>query len=272
MRIVILGPSPYSESSIAVAVRLAKLGYTPAGALTLSSFNLPTLARKFGQWGSREVVGYVQRKMFSHGQAKLRNPYLQPLLQNGGERFRSIRQLAKRYGFPVAVCKNQNTAKAVAQLREWSPDLAVFTGGNILRQPLLNVPRLGIINLHLAMLPHVRGMSTPEWSLLKSIPVGVTIHYIDAGVDTGPILARFELPDLADCSSLDDLRNRLIAFGVEKVGEVVAGLDRGTISAQPQSELNLDHQYFVIHERLKNLAARRLQQTGRPLAEVELHE
>lgn len=271
MRIVILCPSPYSESSMAMAVRLVQLGYVPAGALTLSSFDLPTLARKIGQWGSREVVRYARTKIFLRRQAKLRNPYLQPLLQNGGEAFRSIHQLAKRYGFPVARCRNQNTPKAVAQLREWSPDLAIFTGGDILRQPLLDVPRLGVMNSHLGMLPQVRGMSTPEWSLLKGIPIGVTIHYIDAGVDTGPILAGFELSDLADCSSLNDLRNRLIAFGIEKVGEVVAGLDRGTISAQSQSELNLDHQYFVMHDRLRNQAARRLQQIGRPLAEVGSH-
>jgi methionyl-tRNA formyltransferase len=70
-------------------------------------------------------------------------------------------------------------------------------------------------------------MSTPEWSLLNNVPVGITIHYVDAGIDTGPILQRWEFPDAAQCDSLSDLRNRLIAFGVEKVSEVVSGLDLG---------------------------------------------
>jgi methionyl-tRNA formyltransferase len=123
---------------------------------------------------------------------------------------------------------------------------------------LLDVPRLGVLNVHLGLLPEVRGMSSPEWSLLIHVPVGVTIHYIDAGIDTGPILQRCEFPDASRCESLSDLRNRLIAFGVEQVAEVVAGLDRGTISASPQSDLDEDHQFFVMHEWLQARAAERL--------------
>ena len=113
----------------------------------------------------------------------------------------------------------------------------------------------------LALLPEVRGMSSPEWSLLNHVPVGVTIHYVDAGIDTGPVLRRCELPDAARCESLSDLRNRLIAFGVEKAAEVVAGLDRETIAATPQSDLDEDHQFFVMHEWLQARAAETLNQS-----------
>jgi methionyl-tRNA formyltransferase len=169
------------------------------------------------------------------------------------------------YGFPVAICRDQNAPDSIARLREWSPDLIIFTGGNILRKHLLEVPRLGVLNVHLGMLPEVRGMSTPEWSLLNHVPVGVTVHYVDAGIDTGPILQRCEFPDATQCESLSDLRNRLIAFGVEKVAEVVAGLDRGTISATPQSDLDVDRQFFVMHEWLQARAAERYTQS-RPTA------
>ena len=77
-------------------------------------------------------------------------------------------------------------------------------------------------------------MSSPEWSLLQGVRLGITIHYMDAGIDTGPILQKYEFPD-GPCESLNDLRNRLIAFGIEKIGEVVEGLVRGTIFATPQS-------------------------------------
>ena len=50
---------------------------------------------------------------------------------------------------------------------------------------LLDVPRLGVLNIHLGLLPEIRGMSSPEWSLLNRVPVGITIHYMDAGIDTG---------------------------------------------------------------------------------------
>ncbi len=50
------------------------------------------------------------------------------------------------------------------------------------------MPRLGILNVHLGLLPEVRGMSSPEWSLLQGVPLGITFHYMDAGIDTGPVL------------------------------------------------------------------------------------
>jgi folate-dependent phosphoribosylglycinamide formyltransferase PurN len=261
MRIVVLWSNVYSETGCAMAVRMAELGYVPAGALALPTLDRGTVVRKLGQWGARDVIRYASAKLIPHrgdGRAQVSNPYLQPLLIHGEGVFRSLREVAVFYGFPVAVCNDQNAPDSIARLKEWSPDLIIFTGGNILRKQLLEVPRLGVLNVHLGLLPEVRGMSSPEWSLLNHVPVGVTIHYIDAGIDTGPVLQRCEFPDAARCELLSDLRNRLIAFGVEQVAEVVAGLDRGTISASPQSDLDEDHQFFVMHEWLQARAAARL--------------
>jgi methionyl-tRNA formyltransferase len=180
------------------------------------------------------------------------------MLKHGGKIFRSLREVAAFYGFPVAICNDQNDGRSIARVRAWSPDLIVFTGGNILRKPLLQVPRLGVLNAHLGLLPEVRGMSSPEWSLLRGVPVGITIHSMDVGIDTGPILLRCRFPDVARCESLIKLRNRLIAFGVEKMVEVVSAIDRSAISAAPQSNLGTDDQFFVMHEWLQARAAERL--------------
>jgi folate-dependent phosphoribosylglycinamide formyltransferase PurN len=268
MRIVILCSGVYSESGCAMAVRMAKLGHVPVGALSLSTLDSGTLLRKLGQWGPRGVIRYARAKLVPHesdAQAIVCNPYLQPLLQHEYGIFRSLREVARSYGFPVAICRDQNAPDSIARLREWSPDLIIFTGGNILRKQALEVPRLGVLNVHLGLLPQVRGMSTPEWSLLEHVPVGVTIHYVDAGIDTGPILQRCEFPGASQRQSLSDLRNRLIAFGVEKAAEVVAGLDQETISATPQSDLDTDRQFFAMHEWLQARAAERYTQ-GRPTA------
>ena len=136
--------------------------------------------------------------------------------------------------------------------------MAIFTGGNILRDEVLKIPRLGILNSHLALLPEIRGMSSPEWSLLCGVPLGITIHFMDSGIDTGPILLRRKFASVDDCDSLTDLRNRMIAEGIELIAEAVAGLDRGTLSAVPQAERETDRQFFVMYERLKAVATRRL--------------
>ena len=147
-------------------------------------------------------------------------------------------------------------------MKTWAPDVAIFTGGNILRKALLAVPRLGVINSHLALLPQVRGMSSPEWSLMRGVPLGITIHLLDHGIDTGPILRRHEFTETAGCESLVDLRNRMIATSIEWVAEVITGLEQGAIVAAPQNDLDKDTQYFVMHDRLKAGLMQRLAGRG----------
>jgi methionyl-tRNA formyltransferase len=265
-----------------MAVRMAELGHAPVGALSLSSLDRATFVRKLGQWGVREVARFARAKLIpqqSNRERRAHNPYLQPLLKHGEEIFRSIGEVAEFYDFPIAVCTDQNAPDSIARLKEWSPDLIIFTGGNILRKQLLELPRLGVLNVHLGLLPEVRGMSSPEWSLLTRVPVGITIHYMDTGIDTGAVLQRYEFPDVAHCESLGDLRNRLIAFGIAKTGEVLAGLDRGTLAATPQSDRNQnqnqnqneDRQFFVMHEWLQARAAEQLTKSRQAAAAGMVH-
>jgi folate-dependent phosphoribosylglycinamide formyltransferase PurN len=261
MRIAILCSSPYSETGCAVAARLAQAGSAPVGALTLPSWDRSTLVRKVGQWGLRDSLRYAVAKL-APGKATskrgVRNSYLEKTLRHGGGVFRNLHEVARHHGFPVVKCRDQNSSSAVAQLRRWSPDVAIFTGGNILRDEILKIPRLGVLNSHLALLPEVRGMSSPEWSLLSGVPLGITIHFMDRGIDTGPIVLRREFAGAESCGSLVDLRNKMIAEGIELLAEAVSGLDREKIAAAPQAAREEDRQFFVMHEQLKSMAARRL--------------
>jgi len=262
MRIVMLCSSPYSETGCAVAARMAQLGYVPVGALTLPSWDRSTLVRKVGQWGLRDSLQYAAAKLApgkSTTRKQVRNPYLERALRHGDGTFRNLREVARTYDFPVVTCGDQSSPRALAQLKKWSPDVAIFTGGNILREEVLKVPRLGVLNSHLALLPQIRGMSSPEWSLLCGVPLGITIHFMDIGIDTGPILLRREFA-AGDCNSLPDLRNKMIAEGVELLAEAVAGLDLGTISPIPQAAREQDRQFFVMHDQLKAVASRRLKE------------
>jgi methionyl-tRNA formyltransferase len=261
MRVVFLCSSPYSETGCAVAARVAQLGYAPVGALTLPSWDRKTLLRKIGQWGIRDSLNYAIAKLAPTRhmpEAQIRNPYLEKTLRHGNGVLRNLQDVARAYGFPIATCSDQNSRRAVAQLEVWAPDVAIFTGGNILRDEVLKVPRLGVLNSHLALLPDIRGMSSPEWSLLCGVPLGITIHFMDSGVDTGPILLRREFAVASQCDSLADLRNRMIAEGIDLIAETLKALDRDEISAIPQADREKDCQYFVMHEQLKALATRQL--------------
>src|ERR1700677_4873615 len=275
MRIVVLSSSPYSETGCAMAARMARLGYVPAGALVLPTFDRGTLLRKIGQWGVRGAIRYARTKANygnGSGRQRVNNPHLESLLTYKGGVFRNFREVSAFYDFPLVVCANQNAPEAVAQLKKWSPDVLIFTGGNILRKQVLGIPRLGVLNAHLGLLPEVRGMSSVEWSLLNGVPVGVTVHYMDAGIDTGPILLRSEFPEAARCVSLADLRTRLIAFGIEKSVEVVVGLERGTMHPTPQSDIDTNRQFFVMHDWLRASAAERLTNSRVAVVASAAHE
>jgi folate-dependent phosphoribosylglycinamide formyltransferase PurN len=260
MRIVVLCSSPYSETGCATAAKLAESGAVPVGALTLPPWDRATIVRKIGQWGWRDSVRFAQSKLLGSKQAVasgVRNPYLASMLSKKGEVIRSLRGAGELYGFPVVSCGNHNSAHAIAQMKQWQPDVAVFTGGSILRWEVLSIPRFGVLNAHLALLPEIRGMSSPEWSLLRDVRLGITIHFMDEGIDTGPILVRRDFTVPADCNSLADLRNRMIAHGIESIVEVVGQLAGARMSAVPQNSPE-DSQYFVMHERLKAQAEKRL--------------
>ena len=260
MRVAILASSPYSETACATAARLAQIGYVPVGALTLRSWNRGTILRKVGQWGVRDSIQYATAKLAPRAgvSQKPLNPHFEMALRHQDGMFRNLREVGRTYGFPVVTCGNQNSPAAVFKMKRWAPDLAVFAGGSLLQDAALSVARLGVLNSHLALLPEIRGMSSPEWSLLQGVPPGITIHFMDRGIDTGPILIRREFAVPPTCDSLTDLRQRMIAEGIELIAEAVSGLDRGTILPVAQHDREADRQYFVMHDRLKTVAGQKL--------------
>jgi methionyl-tRNA formyltransferase len=63
----------------------------------------------------------------------------------------------------------------------------------IVPESVLNIPKIGVLNLHPAYLPYNRGWHTPSWAILEGTPVGATLHFMDAGVDTGDIVHQREV-------------------------------------------------------------------------------
>ena len=258
LRIAILAPSPWSETSIAVGAHLAESGYPPVGAISLPLWHIKTLLRKSVQWGRYDFGKYAVRKFLTRRRAVGRPPLL-PFLTRNGRLYRSLYETARTYKFPVLIAKDFNTSKCVDHVRDWRVDLLIYTGGGLLRRPLIEAARIGVLNAHDALLPEVRGMSCPEWSLLLGIPPGVTVILMDSGIDTGPILIRRELNLLNAPASLGSLRDLMAADEVRLIAEAVAELDRGTLKPIPQS-VKEDRQYFVMHDTLKKAAEQRLAQ------------
>jgi len=115
---------------------------------------------------------------------------------------------AEQHHIPVYQPLNFKTEAAQAELRALAPDvLVVIAYGLILPETVLDIPRLGCINVHASLLPNWRGASPIQSSLLHGdAETGVTIMQLDAGMDTGPMLTRATctIPPDATAATLHD--------------------------------------------------------------------
>jgi len=123
------------------------------------------------------------------------------------------------------------------RLRALAPDVAVVVAyGQILPPDLLAVPRHGFVNVHFSLLPRWRGASPVVRTILAGDSVsGVTLMQLDAGMDTGPVLA-VSLTAVGDDETAGELTGRLAAMGAAMLGEHLPAYIAGEISPRPQPE------------------------------------
>ena len=128
--------------------------------------------------------------------------------------------------------------------------------GEILRREIIRSPAIGILNAHMGRLPAFRGMNVLEWSVFEGEPVGVTVHFIDEGIDMGDVLLFRELAVTAG-DTLDSLRAKSVALGVDLMAEAVAQLEAKRAHPLRQSR-SAGRQFFVMNPRLRAVTERRL--------------
>jgi methionyl-tRNA formyltransferase len=91
---------------------------------------------------------------------------------------------------------------AVERLRDLKLDVGLHQTGIIYRSETIKAFRLGILNAHIGILPAYRGRSVMEWSLLQGDATGVTVFFIDEGIDTGERIVVSEKVDVSHCESV----------------------------------------------------------------------
>jgi len=116
-----------------------------------------------------------------------------------------------------------------------SPDACVVAAyGKILPAWLLAIPRLGCINVHASLSPRYRGAAPINWAIANGErETGVTIMQMDAGMDTGPMLAK-RATEIGVDETAPELAARLAQVGAELLGETLPRIERGEIEAIPQ--------------------------------------
>jgi methionyl-tRNA formyltransferase len=148
-----------------------------------------------------------------------------------------VKRRATELGLVVEQPATLKTAEAQLRLASYAPDLMVVVAyGLILPPPLLAIPTHGCLNIHASLLPRWRGAAPIQRALLAGDPrTGVCIMLMDAGLDTGPELLRYEV-EIGPHETGGQLHDRLAALGATAIVEAVPSWVEGRLEARPQPE------------------------------------
>lgn len=146
-----------------------------------------------------------------------------------------VKESALAHNLPVHQPRRVRFPEVVEEIRALAPRAIVVVGyGQIIPQAIIDIPPLGILNVHASLLPLYRGAAPIQWAIANGeTETGVTIMRIDAGLDTGDMLLASSTAIGPD-ETAPELSSRLAAAGAALLLDALRGLDAGTLTATPQ--------------------------------------
>ena len=134
----------------------------------------------------------------------------------------------ERNGIPLVRARKINSEEVCEAVSSTMPDIGVISHfERLIKRLLLDIPRLGFINLHPSLLPDYRGMAPQHWPIInREKETGITIHYVDETADTGDIIVQRRIP-LTEDMYVSDLqmrwREEYKTIVVEAIGRILSG-------------------------------------------------
>lgn len=149
----------------------------------------------------------------------------------------SVKVAAQQLTIPVYQPERIRRPEAAQVLRDLQPDLGVVVGyGQIIPQTIIDIPLHGILNVHASLLPKYRGAAPIQWAIANGEErTGVTIMQIDAGLDTGDMLMRADVPVGPD-EMAPELSRRLAGLGAELLIETIQAIAGGRATREKQDD------------------------------------
>jgi methionyl-tRNA formyltransferase len=146
-----------------------------------------------------------------------------------------VKDAALEAGVPVYQPEKIRSESSLDYFKRFAPDVVVIIAyGQIIPASLIAIPRLGWINLHGSLLPKYRGAAPINWAIINGEKVtGLTTMQIDAGLDTGPMLLKYQTGIGSD-ETAPDLYGQLAEAGAPLIVETLKKLDHGEITPTPQ--------------------------------------
>jgi methionyl-tRNA formyltransferase len=115
---------------------------------------------------------------------------------------------------PFYFVNSHNSQACFELLKKISPDILINAGSpNILKQKMLDIPRLGVLNSHPGLLPDYKGCTCLEWAIYNDDPIGATCHFMTAEIDRGPILHKEKMM-VRKGSSYKSIRTQMVFHSI----------------------------------------------------------
>jgi methionyl-tRNA formyltransferase len=149
----------------------------------------------------------------------------------------AVKRAARRLELPVLEFGPGDRRKVTEAVLAQRPDAVVVAAfGHILKEPILSTPPFGCLNVHASLLPRWRGVAPIPYAILNGDSwTGVTIMEMDAGVDTGPILAQRSMP-IGPEETAGEVSDRLAGIGADLLVHTLRRLASGRVKAIPQGD------------------------------------
>ena len=149
-----------------------------------------------------------------------------------------VKEFAIKNGLRVfQPTKVRNNDEFIEEVKELNPDvICVVAYGKILPKEILNIPKLGCINVHGSLLPKYRGAAPIQWAVLNGDKTtGVTTMYMDEGMDTGDMILKKEI-EIGENETTGELWDRLSKIGGELLVETLKQIEKGVAPRKKQEE------------------------------------
>ena len=167
--------------------------------------------------------------------------------KNKEKSFTPVKKLALENN--IKVLQPEKIRKEYDEVINLKPDLIVTCAyGQIIPEIVLNTPRLGCINVHASLLPKLRGGSPLHHALIDGFDkTGVTIMYMDKGMDTGDIITQEEI-DILKTDTVGTIHDKLSVLGSELLYKTLPSIVNGTNSRIKQNDSEATYCHNITHE------------------------
>lgn len=204
-------------------------------------------------FGKKESFFHKAKKTFDIFGVKFFIHYSVKFIVNKFKKENRMISILENNNIPIITLnKPINNIESVAKIKNLHPDLLVSILGNqLFKESIINLAPKGCLNLHTALLPKYRGLMPSFWVLKNNEKeTGVSVFFVDKGIDSGPILVQKRLP-IHKSMSQEELIKKSKKMGMDAIIEAIELIHKGNYKLIPNPDEEKSYYSFPTHDDVK---------------------